>query len=135
MSHPVISAEGLSGVELKKSTTLSNQAHGAMSLGGMRHILALDGVRGLAVFMVLAQHCFFAAPESPWRVLGEMAQTGWVGVDLFFCSVRLFDHWNPASNQRASVLLQELYRTASIANFSAVLHDAFRVPGAAADCF
>ncbi len=41
------------------------------------HIPALDGVRGIAIFLVLLYHCFY-----PLRHLGSTV--GWVGVDLFF---------------------------------------------------
>jgi len=41
------------------------------------HIAALDGLRGIAIFLVLLYHCLY-----PLRRLGSTV--GWVGVDLFF---------------------------------------------------
>ena len=41
------------------------------------HIPGLDGLRGLAIVLVLLYHCFFPL----WKV---GANAGWVGVDLFF---------------------------------------------------
>lgn len=42
------------------------------------HIPALDGVRGLAIALVLAYHCFLYDP------LYYFSGIGWAGVDLFF---------------------------------------------------
>lgn len=46
---------------------------------------ALDGLRGLAITLVLAMH-FVHAPESVWWgvALDRVAHMGWIGVDLFF---------------------------------------------------
>jgi len=44
----------------------------------MGHIPALDGIRGLAVLMVLVFHFAKLAPRNP------ILDSGWVGVDLFF---------------------------------------------------
>jgi len=41
----------------------------------MRHIRALDGVRGIAILLVLAFHT---------QGVGRLAEFGWSGVDLFF---------------------------------------------------
>lgn len=46
-----------------------------------RHIPQLDGLRGLAILLVLAHHCWGYAGIS-W--LGLLGRAGWVGVDLFF---------------------------------------------------
>jgi peptidoglycan/LPS O-acetylase OafA/YrhL len=48
---------------------------------------ALDGVRGLAISLVLAHHFFeLTAPEPGLvdRVAFGVAESGWIGVDLFF---------------------------------------------------
>lgn len=50
------------------------------------HLPALDGIRGLAVLLVVASHAMRLVPRSSgldhtaWQVLA----TGWIGVDLFF---------------------------------------------------
>ncbi|MEO7102614.1 MAG: acyltransferase, partial [Gemmatimonadaceae bacterium] len=55
-----------------------------------RHIRALDGVRGLAIVMVMFRHLSLKemgqSPSSPLldRVVHSIASVGWVGVDLFF---------------------------------------------------
>jgi peptidoglycan/LPS O-acetylase OafA/YrhL len=51
------------------------------------HILALDGLRGVAILMVVA--CHFVSnlrisAEGPAWVLVAIAHAGWTGVDLFF---------------------------------------------------
>src|SRR4051812_19242244 len=49
---------------------------------------ALDGLRGLAVLAVVVFHAFHAsAPAAPGlvdKVVNRLAQSGWIGVDLFF---------------------------------------------------
>jgi peptidoglycan/LPS O-acetylase OafA/YrhL len=50
----------------------------------MERIPSLDGLRGVAVSLVLAAH-FVRPPESSgWSFLGRLASSGWIGVDLFF---------------------------------------------------
>jgi peptidoglycan/LPS O-acetylase OafA/YrhL len=47
---------------------------------------ALDGLRGLAVLLVMSLH-FLIFPEAGGRVgawVARIVGTGWVGVDLFF---------------------------------------------------
>jgi peptidoglycan/LPS O-acetylase OafA/YrhL len=47
-------------------------------------IPALDGLRGVAVSLVLAAH-FVRSPETGgWSLIGRLASSGWIGVDLFF---------------------------------------------------
>lgn len=50
------------------------------------HVPALDGVRGLAVALVLVCHVAwdFSSPSYMERGLIEVARAGWIGVDLFF---------------------------------------------------
>jgi peptidoglycan/LPS O-acetylase OafA/YrhL len=51
------------------------------------HLLALDGVRGLAILMVIGCHVFESDYESKgfvYRVLGDWLHYGNTGVDLFF---------------------------------------------------
>lgn len=46
-------------------------------------IRELDGLRGLAIFIVLIHH-FWPGGDSPAGRFGEVAHLGWMGVDLFF---------------------------------------------------
>jgi len=51
------------------------------------HILALDGLRGIAILLVVASHFVSnlrISAEGPAWVLVAIAQAGWTGVDLFF---------------------------------------------------
>ena len=45
------------------------------------HIGSLDGVRGIAIVLVLFFHCFQKVNLYPFNFISEI---GWVGVDLFF---------------------------------------------------
>lgn len=45
------------------------------------HISALDGIRGIAILLVLFFHCFENVKIFPFNIISEI---GWVGVDLFF---------------------------------------------------
>ncbi len=50
------------------------------------HLPALDGIRGIAIALVLIHH-FFSFKSSPrlsMRLAGDLTQSLWVGVDLFF---------------------------------------------------
>jgi peptidoglycan/LPS O-acetylase OafA/YrhL len=49
-------------------------------------ITALDGVRGLAIGVVLIAHMTVIGPELSWidALLTRVAWTGWIGVDVFF---------------------------------------------------
>jgi peptidoglycan/LPS O-acetylase OafA/YrhL len=51
------------------------------------HVAALDGVRGLAVLLVIAFHVFGVNDigSRPWElVLHRLMAAGWLGVDIFF---------------------------------------------------
>ena len=49
------------------------------------HIPALDGLRGIAVLLVMWLHFVFLLPRTGVeRVFWNLSETGWIGVDLFF---------------------------------------------------
>lgn len=51
------------------------------------HLLALDGLRGVAILLVLCYHLFVAETLKPigiGKLLLPVAKMGWSGVDLFF---------------------------------------------------
>jgi peptidoglycan/LPS O-acetylase OafA/YrhL len=51
-----------------------------------RHFDVLDGIRGLAILMVVAFHAFYTNPESNvvLRAIGGIIGAGWLGVPIFF---------------------------------------------------
>jgi peptidoglycan/LPS O-acetylase OafA/YrhL len=54
---------------------------------GRGHLIALDGVRGIAVLAVVFMHLFsvnYEGAATPLRALGTLISYGWMGVDLFF---------------------------------------------------
>ena len=59
-----------------------------LDLKPQRHIPALDGIRGIAILMVLSVHFLYtsAFPVAPpaWLHVFHTLQFGWMGVDLFF---------------------------------------------------
>jgi peptidoglycan/LPS O-acetylase OafA/YrhL len=55
--------------------------------GGFHHIPALDGIRGLAILMVLADHLLWANPFTGSTLLNlfsSLRESLWIGVNLFF---------------------------------------------------
>ena len=53
----------------------------------LRHVDALDGVRGLAILLVLLLHLLWSNPQTgrPWvDLFAKVHAAGWVGVDLLF---------------------------------------------------
>ena len=53
----------------------------------LRLILTLDGLRGLAIGLVLwhhAPHLFMSNPPTEWHGFWTLSAAGWMGVDLFF---------------------------------------------------
>jgi peptidoglycan/LPS O-acetylase OafA/YrhL len=50
------------------------------------HFDALDGMRGVAILMVVASHSFYSNPSAslPMRLFGLLFDTGWMGVPIFF---------------------------------------------------
>jgi peptidoglycan/LPS O-acetylase OafA/YrhL len=51
-----------------------------------RHVPALDGIRGLAILLVLMEHLFWGGPNQTGMLwfLSQVRATGWIGVNLFF---------------------------------------------------
>ena len=53
--------------------------------GARHHFPPLDGLRGVAILLVLMHHCYTATNGSFFsRVVGAVAGVGWIGVTLFF---------------------------------------------------
>ena len=50
--------------------------------GGGARISELDGLRGIAILLVLVFH--FTPATGPLFFLAHFFQVGWIGVDLFF---------------------------------------------------
>src|ERR1700675_1730182 len=48
----------------------------------LNRVLELDGIRGIAILLVLVSH--FGRPACPPGILNGILGFGWVGVDLFF---------------------------------------------------
>ena len=48
------------------------------------HFPPLDGLRGVAILLVLVIHCLRSEGSSTGQVLGNISRTGWIGVFLFF---------------------------------------------------
>ena len=64
-------------VEVRAATLYERAASG--------HIPALDGLRGIAVLLVMWLHFVFFLPRNGVeRVFSNLSETGWIGVDLFF---------------------------------------------------
>ncbi len=77
----------LSAWPIVRSQTAASRPMAGVVGGPERHIPALDGIRGLAVLLVLVFHIFQfePAPQQAWLRLGYSAtRFGQTGVDLFF---------------------------------------------------
>lgn len=49
------------------------------------HDPALDGLRGIAILLVLVMHTMhFASTQPAWAAINAVGAAGWIGVDLFF---------------------------------------------------
>jgi peptidoglycan/LPS O-acetylase OafA/YrhL len=49
-----------------------------------RHIPELDGIRGIAILLVIAFHLNVSDPGGVIGLVGKITKIGWCGVDLFF---------------------------------------------------
>jgi peptidoglycan/LPS O-acetylase OafA/YrhL len=53
----------------------------------LKHIESLDGIRGLAVFLVLSYHLLWSNNDPGnrlWNFAAQLRGAGWIGVDIFF---------------------------------------------------
>ena len=62
-----------------------------MQTGSERRIAALDALRALAAFLVLASHVAFWTGEAGWSGVGIIAARGDVGVAVFFALPAFLD--------------------------------------------
>jgi peptidoglycan/LPS O-acetylase OafA/YrhL len=57
------------------------------NFGGFQHVKALDGLRGIAILLILFDHLFWSNPQTGNRFfdfLNEIRSSSWIGVNLFF---------------------------------------------------
>src|SRR5438105_167735 len=82
MLGSLISPSATPGQRLAAATS----AHAAPALSDRSsHLPTLDGLRGIAILMVLFFHMTLLPPATaPDRLLARLMANGWVGVDLFF---------------------------------------------------
>lgn len=61
------------------------QSERATTVAFQGHLPALDGLRGIAILMVLFHHVWPYVWENPaFKLLSTVKHVGWIGVDLFF---------------------------------------------------
>lgn len=69
-------------------TTMKTTPSGEISTGiSGSHLIVLDGLRGMAILLVMIYHFCLPHPNFHGREAGvflQLAQGGWMGVDLFF---------------------------------------------------
>ena len=68
-------------------STIQQAESTASDPGGFAHIPSLDGLRGLAIALIVIHHLVSGNPQSNSSVIGffvAIRETMWVGVDLFF---------------------------------------------------
>ncbi|WP_263373845.1 acyltransferase family protein [Granulicella aggregans] len=69
------------------SSTTAKPELSTSAPGGFAHIPQLDGVRGLAILLILIHHSLSSNPQTNSRVIAffiAIRESMWVGVDLFF---------------------------------------------------
>ena len=83
----------IENLEEKRGASLPQHSNSSAELrsadpffSGRKHFPALDGLRGLAILLVLATHYVMVAPTANWfeRGIKSICNHGWAGVDLFF---------------------------------------------------
>ena len=70
---------------MELSEASEGSSSGAAAAQGVReHVPALDGVRGVAILLVLIIHSLGLQSDPDNLLLFQLGRAGWVGVDLFF---------------------------------------------------
>src|SRR3954470_2570287 len=91
-SEPLAAGERETGARIasardavRESLASTSNDQTALVPGSHVHLPALDGIRGLAVLMVMAFHFMLIEGNSPVvRLIQKTCGFGWAGVDLFF---------------------------------------------------
>ena len=89
------------------------------------HLPALDGLRGLAILLVIPHNAnlYGEHPGFFWP-LAMLANAGWIGCAAVLRAVRLPDHQRAAADAVRTALLPQLLRAARTAHHAAVLRRA-----------
>ncbi len=63
----------------------SRSSDQAIRVGSKRYVPELDGLRAIAIGMVMLYHCWrYSGPDAVGRAISSFTSTGWAGVDVFF---------------------------------------------------
>jgi peptidoglycan/LPS O-acetylase OafA/YrhL len=85
---PSVVAPAIQNAESGSTDSVAGSSTGAGRESGssQRHLPLLDGVRGLAILMVVVLHVAHTGRSEVGidRLVRKLATTGWMGVDLFF---------------------------------------------------
>lgn len=66
------------------SKSESRERSGVYEISASRYVPALDGLRAIAVLLVIGSHYWHIFARGPYDLFGKLAQWGLTGVDLFF---------------------------------------------------
>jgi len=86
MTYPALARAETDGMIMKNSIPTELRSGSRAPIMAGRHLPELDGVRGVAICLVLLFHCSSIVPAATplAKVYVKLASVGWIGVDLFF---------------------------------------------------